>query len=214
MNTQIPATSTPAREVDIELLALDLASCTRCVGTLANIEEAIGRLRPVLDATDTTVRLRRTLIESEEQARQHRFETSPTIRVNGRDIAFETRESRCDSCTDLCGCEEGTDCRVWLYHGQEYTEAPIGLVIEAVLHGIVDDTSLSAPSSPVASESVPENLRRFFGGSAARSEQALKASACCSPAEQETCCEPQAKSSCCGTAEVAQTIGQEACGCR
>jgi hypothetical protein len=211
MNTQSPATSTPVREVDIELLALDLASCTRCVGTLANIEEAIGRLRPVLDVTGTAVRLRKTLIESEEQARLHRFETSPTIRVKGRDIAFETRESRCDSCTDLCGCAEGTDCRVWLYHGQEYTEAPIGLVIEAVLHGIIDDTSSSAP---MASESVPENLRRFFAGSAAKAEQALKASTCCSPAEQETCCEPEAKSSCCGPVEVAQTPRQEACGCR
>ena len=159
MNTQTLATATPVREVDIELLALDLASCTRCLGTLANIEAAIGTLRPVLDATGTAIRLRKTLIDSEEQARLHRFETSPTIRINGRDIAFETRESRCDSCTDLCGCEEGTDCRVWLYHGQEYTEAAVGLVMEAVLHGIVDDTS---PSAPVASESVPENLRRFF----------------------------------------------------
>ena len=88
MNTQIPATSTPAREVDIELLALDLASCTRCVGTLANIEAAIGRLRPVLDATGTAVRLRKTLIESEKQARLHRFETSPTIRINGRQSAW------------------------------------------------------------------------------------------------------------------------------
>lgn len=203
----------PSREVDIELLALDLASCTRCRGTLANIEAAIGTLRQVLDATGTAVRLRKTLIESEEQARRHRFETSPTIRINGRDIAFETLKSRCDSCTDLCGCEEGTDCRVWRYQGQEYTEAPVGLVMEAVLHGIFGETSPSAPA-PVAYESVPENLRRFFAGSAAKAEQAVKASACCSPAEQEACCEPEAKSSCCGAAEAAQTIQGETCGCR
>jgi hypothetical protein len=217
MNSQTLAslsdTPAPVREVDIELLALDLASCTRCLGTLANIEAAIGTLRPVLDATGTAVRLRKTLIESEEQARRHRFEVSPTIRINGRDIAFETRESRCDSCTDLCGCEEGTDCRVWLYHGQEHTEAPAGLVLEAVLHGIFGETSPSAPA-PAAQEGVPENLRRFFAGSAAQAEQALKASACCSPAEQEACCEPAAKSSCCGAAEVAQTPQPETCGCR
>lgn len=211
MNTQTLAspssTETPVREVDVELLALDLASCTRCLGTMANIETAIGALQQVLDATGTTVRLRKTLIESEEQARRHGFEVSPTIRVNGRDIAFETRVNRCDSCTDLCGCEEGTDCRVWLYHGQEYTEAPVGLVMEAVLHGILAETSPSG-SGPVPSESVPENLRRFFAGSAA------KASSCCSPAEQETCCEPEAKSSCCGAAEAPQTSQQETCGCR
>lgn len=214
MNIQTVAslsdTAAPVREVDIELLALDLASCTRCLGTLANVEAAIGTLRQVLDATGTAVRLRKTLIESEEQARRHRFEASPTIRVNGRDIAFETRVNRCDSCTDLCGCEEGTDCRVWLYHGQEHTEAPVGLVVEAVLHGVFGEASPSTPE-PAAPESVPENLRRFFAGGAAKAEQAVKGSACCSPAEQGTCCEPEAKPSCCGSAEAAPTLQRETC---
>jgi hypothetical protein len=199
----LSGTGTPIRNVDIELLALDLASCTRCVGTLANIEAAMDTLRQVLDATGTAVRLRKTLIRSEEQARRHRFEVSPTIRTNGRDIAVEALASRCDSCTDLCGCEEGTDCRVWLYHGQEYTEAPVGLVIEAVLHEIHGGASPSAPE-PEAYGSVPRNLQGFFAG-AARAGQAVNAPACC---------EPEAKSSCCGVAEVAQITQRATCGCR
>ena len=198
---QVPST----RELDVELLALDLDTCTRCVGTLANIEEAIGMVQRVLGVTGTQVRVRKTLIESEEQARRHRFETSPTVRLNGRDIAFGTLESRCDSCTDLCGCDEGTNCRVWRYGGHEYTEAPVGLVVEAILGEVYGETPQVA-SEPATYEDVPENLSWFFAGRS--STEASAASSCCSSEEQEACCEPAAKASCCGSGE------RETCSCR
>ena len=68
------------RKPDVELLALDLATCARCFGTLENIEEAIGMVQRMLDVTGTQVSVRKALIESEEQARHHYFETSPAIR--------------------------------------------------------------------------------------------------------------------------------------
>ena len=74
----------PTREIELELLALDLDACTRCVGTLTNIEKAIETVREVLDVTGAGARVRKVLIESDEQAREHRFATSPTIRINGR----------------------------------------------------------------------------------------------------------------------------------
>jgi hypothetical protein len=92
----------PAAGIDIELLALDLTTCSRCTGTLANIKRAIETIRPVLETTGRHVVLRTIVIESEPQARQHQFVTSPTVRVNGSDITFETLESRCEDCTDLC----------------------------------------------------------------------------------------------------------------
>lgn len=193
------------RELDVELLALDLDTCTRCVGTLENIEVAIGMVQRVLGVTGTQVRVRKTLIESDEQARRHRFETSPTVRIYGRDIAFETLESRCDSCTDLCGCGEGTNCRVWRYGGQEYTEAPVGLVVEAILGEVYGETPQVASES-AAYEDVPENLSRYFAGRSAIKTAA--ASSCCSPKEQQACCEPAAKVSCCGSGEG------ESCGCQ
>jgi hypothetical protein len=194
-----------AREIDVELLALDLAACTRCVNTLANIEEAIEAVRQVLDVAGTEVGVHKILVKSEEQARRHRFATSPTIRINGRDIAAETLESHCDSCTNLCGCDEGTSCRVWRYQGQEYAEAPVGLVVEAILRETYGGTNRTV-SDPVAYEGVPENLRRFFTGKSV--EETVTASSCCTPGEQEVCCEASAKSSCCGTAEVGT------CGCQ
>ncbi len=105
------------RLIKIELLALDLTSCTRCVGTLQNIETAINIVQPALAVTGVQVNVRRLIIESEEQARQYRFFASPTVRINGKDIVLETIESQCDSCTDLCGSDEGTSCRVWPYQG-------------------------------------------------------------------------------------------------
>ena len=169
--------------IDIELLALDLNHCNRCVGTLDHIEKAINIIRPGLEAMEAQVNVRRIVIESEEEARQYQFMTSPTIRINGKDIAFETLESECESCTDLCGCDEGTNCRVWRYRGEEYTEAPVGLVVESILREIFDSSRESIGETPVYS-GVPENLRRFF-----RSNSDAR------PAV-ESCCEPSRKAAC------------------
>lgn len=80
--------------------------------------------------------LRKVLIENEEQARRDRFVASPTIRIDGHDIAFEILESRYDSCSELCGCPEGMTCRVWRYGGRECTKAPVELIAEAILREI------------------------------------------------------------------------------
>ena len=183
--------------IDIELLALDLNHCDRCVGPLDHIEKAINIIRPGLEAMEAQVNVRRIVIESEEEARQYQFMTSPTIRINGKDIAFETLESECESCTDLCGCDEGTKCRVWRYRGEEYTEAPVGLVVESILREIFDSSRESIGETPVYS-GVPENLRRFFRN---KSDARLAAESCCSPPEQETCCEPSGKAACCDASQ-------------
>ena len=189
--------------IEMELLALDLTSCGRCVGSLGNIEKAIDIVRPVLDVLGIQLIVRKLVVESEEQARQYKFVTSPTVRINGRDIAFETVESHCESCTDLSGCDEGTDCRVWRYRGEEYTEAPVGLIVEAILREVFRGHSDSVGDTP-AYRGVPENLQRFF-----RSRSSAPATRpCCSEAEQETCCEPTEKSACCDDSEP------QTCDCR
>jgi hypothetical protein len=211
MTTRQAPQSAPAtrRTLDIELLALDLTSCTRCVGSLANIETAVETVGRALDATGTTVRLRKVIVGSEEEARHHRFVSSPTIRVGGRDVTFDTLESRCDSCTDLCGCDAGTSCRVWRYHGAEHTEAPVGLIVEAILRELAGPPGAMPPAVAGVSYTVPENLRHFFAGKAAKATEGPTAgSSCCSPSEQVSCCEPAAKSACCDEAEPA------VCGCR
>ncbi|NOT58223.1 MAG: DUF2703 domain-containing protein [Deltaproteobacteria bacterium] len=198
-----------ARSLEIELLALDLNTCTRCVGTQANLEQALATTQQVLQMTGYEVQVRTTLIESEEQARRHHFVTSPTIRMNGHDIALETLESRCDSCTDLCGCEEGTNCRVWRYQGQEYTEAPVGMIVDALLREVYSGAQPLGASPAIPD--VPENLTRFFSGKATK---AAPVSSCCPPQEQTTCCAPAEKASCCGPAPSPQAGGTASCGCK
>ena len=190
--------------IDIELLALDLNSCTRCVGTLDHIEKAIDIIRPLLEVMEAQVNVRKIVVESEAQAYQYQFATSPTVRINGKDIAFETFESGCDSCTDLCECDEGTSCRVWRYRGEEYTEAPVGLVVEFILREIFGSSRESIGETPAYS-AVPENLRRFFKS---KSDARPTAGSCCPPAEEETCCEPTENSTCCDASEP------DTCGCQ
>lgn len=193
------------RQVEVDFLFLDLNSCTRCVGTNQNLETALVSVEQVLTLTGAQVKVNKVLIDSEEKAQTHKFVTSPTIRVNGHDIALETKESKCDSCTDLCGCQEGTNCRIWVYQGQEYTEAPVAMIVEALLQELYGTAQKPAVTSVKYGE-VPINLQNFFTG---RATHAANTSSCCGPEKQTSCCEPSEKASCCG--EGSQT---GSCGCQ
>jgi hypothetical protein len=124
----------PQRRIDVEFLYLDLSVCARCQGTEASLEEAISEVARVLEQTGVEIGVQKIYVKSDEQARALGFVSSPTIRVNGRDIQAEVRESVCDSCGDLCGGE--VECRVWLYQGREYTVPPKGMIIDAILREV------------------------------------------------------------------------------
>ena len=145
------------RRLDIELLALDLDTCGRCTGTAANLDDALASVAGVLREAGVEVGVDKTVVRTREEAERLRFSSSPTIRVNGRDIALELRESSCADCGSLCGCEGGVDCRVWVWRGREYTEAPKAMIVDAVLR------AYAAAGSPAPDEThrMPDNLRRF-----------------------------------------------------
>jgi hypothetical protein len=153
-----PRPSEVRRTVMIDFLFLDLSTCGRCLGTGANIETALSAVEGVLRATGAQVEVRRIHVRSVEQARELEFVSSPTIRVNGRDLAFELLESECEA--DVCNCGIGASCRVWRYDGQEHTEAPVGLIVDAVLAELYAEPTRA--ESPAASYELPENLVRVF----------------------------------------------------
>lgn len=186
----------------IDFMYLDLESCTRCRGTDANLEAALAQVGHVLDAAGVDAAVRKTLVASVEQARTLGFVSSPTIRVNGADIAPELRESNCAECGEACGCEGSIDCRVWVWQGQEYTQAPSAMIVDAILRAVYSGVALAA-QVPVAA--IPDNVARFFAG---KERLAIETASCCSPAEQAACCEPSQKASCCGEAAT------ESCGCQ
>jgi hypothetical protein len=193
--------STP--EVVIDFLYLDLETCTRCRGTDARLEADLVELGRVLDAAGVELSVRKTLVASAEQARTLGFVSSPTIRVNGRDIALELRESICGDCAEACACEGAIDCRVWVWQGQEHTEAPTAMIVDAILREVYG--GLKQRTAPVTVAAIPVNLARFFAG---KERPAAGSSGCCSPAKQAACCDPSEKASCCGE------VSSGSCGCQ
>ena len=191
-----------SQTVEVDFLYLDLTTCTRCRASDATLDAAVEIVRPVLDSVGAGIEVRKTLVEAEEQARALGFMSSPTIRVNGRDIAGELTESSCSECGELCGCDGGIECRVWDYRGERHNEAPTGLIVEAILAEVGPTGTARSEETPFAD--VPENLKRFFAGTNA----ARQVSSCCSTEEQATCCDPAEKAGCCGDA------ASSSCGCR
>lgn len=195
-----------AERLRIDFLFLDLTTCTRCRGTDRNLESALDVVRDLLEATGIEVEVNKIHVKSAEQARDLRFVSSPTIRVNGSDIALELRESfcGCETCTD--GCGEGIFCRVWAHRGREYTEAPVAMIVDAILRqvyaGVVERQPAAEPYE------LPENLERFFAREAlTQAPAAPEEASCCPPAEQRSCCDPEDKAECCGASTG------EGCGC-
>jgi hypothetical protein len=148
------------------------------------------------------VSVRKTLVASAKQARVLGFVSSPTIRVDGQDIALELRESSCAECGETCGCDGAIDCRVWVWQGQEYTQAPPAMIVDAILRQVY---SAGEPAPVPVAGALPENLERYFTG---KSRLVAEPASCCPPAEQAACCEPSEKASCCGDGL------SSSCGCQ
>jgi Domain of unknown function (DUF2703) len=187
------------KKLEIEFLYLDLDSCTRCRATDANLEEGLHLVDQVLQAAGVDVEVHKILVDSEAAARQFRFVSSPTIRVNGQDIARDVRETPCESCTESCGCDGTLTCRVWEYDGKDYNEAPVLLIVSAILQEVYGSPTKETPKH----YSVPANLKKFFTGK--------KAKTCCSSDEKQMCCETLPKSSCRGPEVSRQSASAHEC---
>ena len=206
MSTTTSRSVPTSQTIEVDFLYLDLTTCSRCRASDAALDAAVEIARSVLDSVGTGVAVRKTLVETEVQARALGFVSSPAIRVNGRDIAGELTESSCSECDELCGCDGGVDCRVWDYRGERHPEAPTGLIVEAILAVVGPSGAAGSEETPFAD--VPENLKRFFAGTGA----AKDVSSCCSTEEQASCCDPAEKAGCCG--DATDSSSSSSCGCR
>lgn len=176
----------------VEFLYLDLDDCARCGDTEANLLSALDIARGRLEGHGVAVEFDRVHVTGAEVAVRHRFLSSPTVRVDGRDIAGTLIESSCEA--DACRCADGApiDCRDWRWDGEIHPVPPVALLVEAIVAPSPDD-----PAGDAGSYTMPENLRAFFGTE----------SECCDEASRETCCDPGVGSDCCAP-------GAADCGCR
>lgn len=139
---------------------LDLSVCERCQGTENNLEDAVREVAGVLEAAGFDIVLNKINVTTKELAIQHKFLSSPTIRIHGKDIAMEFKESACRECGELCG--DDVECRVWIYEGQEYNEPPKALIINAILKEVYGGGAAEKAAS--APYELPKNLEVFFAG--------------------------------------------------
>ncbi|RKD88141.1 DUF2703 domain-containing protein [Halopiger aswanensis] len=173
-----PADSYPRRTLLVDFLFLDRDRCDRCRGTEASLHEALERLEPIFDVLDVEVVVRNVHVTSEVAARRTRLESSPTVRIDGRDVQPAFDESSCETCGDLCSAEAGINCRTWTYRGEQHAQAPPDLLLEALLRAALSprDRARSAPREPYR---VPENLQRFFGDDGSGPPAAERTDPCC-----------------------------------
>jgi hypothetical protein len=148
------------KALNIDLLVVDLSTCKRCVPTGEQLTSAVRLLTPVAEALGIELQHREIVVQTPEEAKKHAFLSSPTIRINGRDIAQDIRESLCESCGDLTNNNTRVDCREWHYRGRVYSAAPLPLLVEAIMRAMLDIDV--PPVVPAAIEELPENLQRYF----------------------------------------------------
>lgn len=92
-----------ARVVVIEYLYLDLNTCESSVRTEKVLESIVDELRHAFKIAGYDLEYHKVLIETAEMATAYRFLSSPTIRVNGRDICNYVKENNCGCCEDIDG---------------------------------------------------------------------------------------------------------------
>jgi len=145
------------QKILIELMYVDLTTCDRCIGTDNSLDEAVAEASNLLKSTGREIKVRKILVETEQQAEELGFVSSPTIRINGQDIQLDFKESLCGCCGEIAG--KDVDCRVWIWQGKEYTTPPKAMLLDAVLRGVY---APKQEKPKKMEQAVPDNLKRFF----------------------------------------------------
>jgi Domain of unknown function (DUF2703) len=147
--------------LNVDLLAIDLNVCKRCVPTGDELRVAVHFLTPVAEALGIDLRRHEIVVQTPAEAKEHALLSSPTIRLNGRDVAQDIRESECESCGDLTNNNTSVDCREWHYRGKVYFAAPVPMLVEAIMGAMLNiDNMPSVVPAPL--DELPENLQQYF----------------------------------------------------
>lgn len=147
------------KKVRIDYLYLDLQTCDRCIGTDHVLDDVMETLTPALQLAGYEVGYHKVEMETAELAERYQFLSSPTIRVNGRDICLSVKENRCGCCGDISGTDVA--CRVFEYEGKNYEVPPKEMLAESVLQAVFGQAQADCSSG---SYQLPDNLKHFYEG--------------------------------------------------
>lgn len=147
------------KNITVDFLYLDTSICTRCQNTESNLNDSLDNIKELLNNLGFEVTLNRVHIETESQAIQQHFISSPTIRVNGADIQMDVKESHCSSCSSLAN-NTAIDCRVWTYNGEQFSAPPQGLIIDSILSTIYQTEKIELAKKK--GYLLPDNLKQYF----------------------------------------------------
>ncbi len=151
---------TSEKKVLVEYLYLDLQTCDRCIGTDSLLDEVMITLTPALQLAGYKVEYKKTEMKTAELATQYQFLSSPTIRVNGRDICTSVKENNCGCCSKISGID--IDCRVFEYNGETYEVPPKEMLAQAIFQTVFGQTG--GDCSCGSNYRLPDNLKAFFEG--------------------------------------------------
>ncbi len=155
--TTDPTTTVP---LVLELYALDTTSCGPCVSALGSMHAAAAVLSRELTGRGYVVATRVVRLEDADHARALGVLSSPTVRVNGVDIALDVDESVCPSCTALASA--AVECRTYRWAGRSYDHPPAALIAAAVRAHIATGAPRTSPVSPRAADRGTSSVERFF----------------------------------------------------
>lgn len=180
------------QKVQVDFLYLDLTCCDRCQGTDKRVEAAVARCRDVLAACGYDIVLNSVLVDSAEKAKRYRFESSPTVRVNGVDICPSVEENDCDCCTDIC--DVPVTCRIFPFNGTYYEVPPTDMLVRGIMEVVLQNRQ---PADPPLPYELPKNLKRFYKGVEKKAKKGKGGSCCCSGQDNSCCCDSGNESCCC-----------------
>lgn len=148
------------KKLVVEYLYLDLKTCERCIGTDDVLDGVMLTLTPALKLAGYEVEYSKVEMKTAELATDHQFLSSPTIRVNGRDICRSVAENSCGCCSEISGTD--VNCRVFEHNGETYEVPPKEMLAEAVLRAVFEGAEGTCACG--GAYELPENLKAFFEG--------------------------------------------------
>lgn len=165
--------TTSKKKVVVEYLYLDIETCGRCIGTDNILDEVMITLTPTLNIAGFEVEYNKIEMNTAEVAKQYKFLSSPTIRVNSQDICQSVEENSCGCCSDISGTD--VNCMVFEYNGQTYEVPPKEMIAKAILNEILGYTEAGYSCEKYE---LPGKLREFFEGKKNKSDCSCGGNCC------------------------------------